>query len=101
MTHARLPRMSIRRKFLLPRPNGSQYTRPITAWLFFALPDHQLPKCTELILDFPGGGFVAMSPEHHEERLCSWAWRTGKPVLSLDYGKAPECRRIMICFFFT
>ena len=41
--------------------------------------------------DFPGGGFVSMTPEHHEERLRMWAVRTGKPVLSVDYGKAPEC----------
>ena len=32
-----------------------------------------------------------MSPEHHEERLREWAVTTGRPVLSLDYGKAPEC----------
>ena len=32
-----------------------------------------------------------MTPEHHEERLRMWAIRTGKPVLSVDYGKAPEC----------
>jgi hypothetical protein len=32
-----------------------------------------------------------MSPEHHEERLRVWALRTGRPVLSIDYGKAPEC----------
>jgi len=38
-----------------------------------------------------------MTPEHHEERLCAWAERTGRPVLSLDYGKAPECE----CFCFT
>ena len=31
-----------------------------------------------------------MTPEHHEERLCAWAEKTGRPVLSIDYGKAPE-----------
>jgi len=31
-----------------------------------------------------------MSPEHHEERLRSWAVKTGKPVISIEYGKAPE-----------
>ncbi|KAJ7689539.1 alpha/beta hydrolase fold-domain-containing protein, partial [Mycena metata] len=64
--------------------------RPITGFLFFALPEKQLSKTTDLILDFPGGGFVAMSPEHHEEHLRMWAITTGKPVLSIDYGKAPE-----------
>lgn len=32
-----------------------------------------------------------MSPEHHEERLRMWTISTGKPVLAIDYGKAPEC----------
>ncbi|KAJ7446239.1 Alpha/Beta hydrolase protein [Mycena galericulata] len=85
-----LPRVTIRRKILLPRPAGSTYDRPIVGFLFFALPEKQLSKATDLILDFPGGGFVAMSPEHHEERLRMWAVTTGKPVLSIDYGKAPE-----------
>ncbi|KAJ6500138.1 Alpha/Beta hydrolase protein [Mycena vitilis] len=85
-----LPRVSIRRKILLPRPTSSTYERPITCFLFFALPEKQLIKATDLILDFPGGGFVAMSPEHHEERLRMWAITTGKPILSIDYGKAPE-----------
>lgn len=31
-----------------------------------------------------------MNPEHHAERLLRWAKRTGRPVLSFDYGKAPE-----------
>lgn len=42
-------------------------------------------------MDFPGGGFIAMGPDCHEERLRRWAKRTGKPVLGIDYGKAPEC----------
>ncbi|KAJ7072154.1 Alpha/Beta hydrolase protein [Mycena amicta] len=85
-----LPSISIRRKILFSRPASSTYERPITAYLFFALPEKQLSRATDLILDFPGGGFVAMSPEHHEERLRMWAISTGKPVLSIDYGKAPE-----------
>ncbi|KAF8894039.1 Alpha/Beta hydrolase protein [Infundibulicybe gibba] len=85
-----LPRVSIRRRILLPRPGSSSYARPITAYLFFSPPERQLSRATELILDFPGGGFVAMTPEHHEERLRMWAVATGRPVLSIDYGKAPE-----------
>ncbi|KAL0956398.1 hypothetical protein HGRIS_002545 [Hohenbuehelia grisea] len=89
-TFLRLPPIAIRRKILLPRPKGSAYQRPITAYLFFALPEKRLCKTSDLILDYPGGGFIAMSPEHHEERLRGWAISTGKPVLSIDYGKAPE-----------
>ena len=59
--------------------------------LFFARPEAELANCTELIIDCAGGGFVAMGPECHEERLRRWAKRTGKPIISIDYGKAPEC----------
>ena len=45
-----------------------------------------------LIFDVPGGGFISMGPEHHEERLRSWAVKTCRPVISIEYGKAPECR---------
>ncbi|KAL6310381.1 Alpha/Beta hydrolase protein [Sparassis latifolia] len=88
ITH--LPKVTIRRRLFLPRPGDSTYTRPIVAWLFFAPPEHHLARATDLILDFPGGGFISMTPEHHEDRLRMWAVRTGKPVLSIDYGKAPE-----------
>ena len=40
-----------------------------------------------------------MTPEHHEERLRVWAEKTGRPVLSLDYGKAPE-RECSLLFLF-
>ena len=33
-----------------------------------------------------------MGPEHHEERLRSWAVKTCRPVISIEYGKAPECK---------
>ena len=85
------PNVSLHRKILLPRPSTSTYDRPITAYIYFAPPAPQLHNTTDLILDFPGGGFVAMSPDHHDERLRTWALRTGKPVLSVEYGKAPEC----------
>lgn len=85
------PRVSLRREIVLQRPSTSAYSRPIHAVLFFAPPAHRLSKATDLILDIPGGGFIAMTPESHEERLRMWAWRTGKPVLSLNYAKAPEC----------
>jgi acetyl esterase/lipase len=88
----RLPKVKIARKLLIRRPLSSIYNRPITAHLFFASSARQLAEATDLILDFPGGGFVAMTPEHHEERLRLWAEKTGKPVLAIDYGKAPECK---------
>ncbi|KAM0791553.1 hypothetical protein ACM66B_006001 [Microbotryomycetes sp. NB124-2] len=84
------PRVGIRRKILLPRPAGSPYTRPIVAWLFYNGTDADLSHQTELIFDLPGGGFICMTPEHHEERIRRWTIRTGRPVISFDYGKAPE-----------
>ena len=60
--------------------------------LFFNGTREALAKCTELVVDFPGGGFIAMGPECHEERLRLWAKRTGKPILGVNYGKAPECK---------
>jgi acetyl esterase/lipase len=44
-----------------------------------------------VVLDFPGGGFVAMSPRHHDDKLLAWARQCpGVPIISIDYKKAPE-----------
>ena len=85
------PSLPFVRKVSIARPKYSGHSRPITAWLFFDGTEDELNHCTELILDFPGGGFIAMDPKQHEERLRMWAKRTKRPVLSVDYGKAPEC----------
>src|ERR1700722_3501416 len=37
-----LPRIPVCRKIRLSRPKSSTYDRPITAWLFFALPEEEL-----------------------------------------------------------
>ena len=85
------PRLPVVRQILIPRPPNSNHRKPITAWLFWSRPETELESATDLILDFPGGGFVSLSPTHHEERLRRWALLSGRPVLSIDYGKAPEC----------
>ncbi|KAI0040005.1 alpha/beta-hydrolase [Auriscalpium vulgare] len=83
--------LAMYRKILLRRPKSSPYTRPITAHLYFKPdPTDALALQEDLVLDFPGGGFVAMTPEHHDERLRLWASKMGRPVLSIEYGKAPE-----------
>ncbi|KAM0752725.1 alpha/beta-hydrolase [Meredithblackwellia eburnea MCA 4105] len=84
------PRLGINRKVLLPRPKGSTYSKPITAYLYFDGTEDELALQTDLIFDIPGGGFICMNPEHHEERTLRWAKRTGRPVIGFDYGKAPE-----------
>lgn len=47
------------------------YSKPVTAWLYFSGSQLALSQTRELILDFPGGGFVSMSPENHEERVSN------------------------------
>ncbi|WVQ98635.1 hypothetical protein IAU59_005765 [Kwoniella sp. CBS 9459] len=86
------PRLSTVRNVTIPRPPTSSRASlpPVKATLFFHGSEAELAKATELVVDYPGGGFIAMGPECHEERLRTWAKRTGKPVLGVDYGKAPE-----------
>ncbi|CAE7078876.1 unnamed protein product [Rhizoctonia solani] len=87
ITYFERPGLPVVRKLVFPRP-GSEY--PFTVHLFFAGPEEELKNQRELLLDFPGGGFICMSPLDHEERLRRWAIRTGRPVLAVDYHKAPE-----------
>lgn len=89
-TYFHRPSLPVARQILLPRPAQSHSRKPVKAWLFFARPEHELENTTDLILDIPGGGFVSLGPRHHEERLRRWALVSGRPVLSIDYGKAPE-----------
>ena len=78
------------RAIRIPRPTESSYKEPVNAWLYFDGPLSALKNHTKVILDFPGGGYVAMTPRHHDDKLMAWSGRTGLPVLSLDYRKAPE-----------
>ena len=93
-TYFQRPSLPIVRNLLIPRPSISSRSHlpPVKAILYFNGNEKDLAKVTQLVVDFPGGGFVAMSPESHEERLRRWAKRTGKPVLGVNYGKAPECK---------
>lgn len=94
MTAFHRPSLPIIRHVTIPRPASSSRSSlpPVKAMLFFSGTEAELAVATQLVVDFPGGGFIAMGPECHEERLRAWAKRTGKPVLGIDYGKAPECR---------
>lgn len=90
LTYLDRPSLPVARKLLINRAATSTNAKPIVAWLFFSRSERELKFATDLILDFPGGGFVTMGPQHHEERLRRWAIQTGRPVLSVDYCKAPE-----------
>ncbi|KAF1835981.1 alpha/beta-hydrolase, partial [Decorospora gaudefroyi] len=78
------------RKIRIPRPKESAYKEPVIGWLYFNGPLSALKKHDKVVLDIPGGGFVAMDPRNHDDKLMGWAGKTGLPVLSLDYKKAPE-----------
>ena len=78
------------KKIRIPRPPNSAYKEPITAWLYYDGPISSIGRHDKVILDIPGGGFVAMSPRNHDDKLYAWSGKTGLPVLSLDYRKAPE-----------
>ncbi|KAK7423886.1 hypothetical protein QQX98_000757 [Neonectria punicea] len=78
------------RQLRIPRPADSDYKEPILAWLYFDGPLADLERHDRLILDIPGGGFVAMDPRCNDDKLFAWAAKSGLPILSLDYKKAPE-----------
>ena len=78
------------RAIRIPRPTESSYKESVNAWLYFDGPLSALRNHTKIVLDIPGGGYVAMSPRHHDDKLLAWAGKTGLPILSLDYKKAPE-----------
>ncbi|KAH0169610.1 lipase, partial [Aureobasidium melanogenum] len=78
------------RAIRIPRPRQSSYAEPIQAWLYFDGPISDLKNHDKIVLDIPGGGFVAMDPRAHDDKLLAWGARTGLPVLALDYKKAPE-----------
>jgi acetyl esterase/lipase len=74
----------------IQRPEGSAYNEPIDFWLYYDKPQEMLSKETHIILDIPGGGFVAMDPRCHDDKLFAWAGKSKLPVVALNYKKAPE-----------
>ncbi|KAJ5923879.1 hypothetical protein N7466_008066 [Penicillium verhagenii] len=78
------------RAIRIPRPKQSVHSDPVSAWLYFDGPLSALKDQSCIVLDVPGGGFVAMGPRNSEDKLLSWAGQLKVPVLSIDYKKAPE-----------
>ncbi|KAJ5123862.1 Major facilitator superfamily domain general substrate transporter [Penicillium bovifimosum] len=78
------------RALRIPRPHQSVHTEPVNAWLYFDGPLTALKDQCLVVLDVPGGGFVAMSPRNSEDKLLSWAGQLKVPIISIDYKKAPE-----------
>ena len=70
------------RQVRIPRPKGSQYTEPIHAWLYFDGPLYELKNHDKVIMDIPGGGFVAWIQDvtttslwHGPRKPASRLWR--------------------------
>jgi acetyl esterase/lipase len=78
------------RQVRIARPPNSDYEEPVSAWLYYDGPLVDLKHHERIVLDIPGGGFVAMDPRCNDDKLFAWAAKSGLPVLSLDYKKAPE-----------
>ncbi|KAI4147346.1 MAG: hypothetical protein LQ340_005596 [Diploschistes diacapsis] len=78
------------KKVRIPRPPRSAYKEPVTGWLYYDGPFSTIDRHDKIVLDLPGGGFVAMGPRNNDDKLFAWSGKTGLPVLSLDYEKAPE-----------
>ncbi|KAJ1947027.1 hypothetical protein GGF37_000759 [Kickxella alabastrina] len=63
---------------------------PAKCHIMYAGPEGEFKSCRHVVLNFPGGGFVAMGPDCHKDYLSAWAERTQAVVVSVDYAKAPE-----------
>jgi hormone-sensitive lipase len=44
----------------------------------------------ELIFHIHGGGFISMSSFIHQAYTRIWAQNLDTPIISVDYGKAPD-----------
>ncbi|KAH9252713.1 hypothetical protein BSLG_008750 [Batrachochytrium salamandrivorans] len=62
----------------------------INARIYFDGTLAQLAEATELIFQIPGGGFVSMTPKNHDDYVSNWARQVRVPIVSINYGKAPE-----------
>ncbi|KAF9398993.1 hypothetical protein BGX21_006950 [Mortierella sp. AD011] len=92
MTWINAPRLGVRKqiKLKLSKEAGDYSDSVITLTIFFKGSEEELAKAEAIILDIPGGGFVAMHPSCHADYLMAWAGQTGMPIVSIDYKKAPE-----------
>eukprot|EP00656_Telonema_subtile_P047173 TRINITY_DN5402_c0_g3_i8.p1 TRINITY_DN5402_c0_g3~~TRINITY_DN5402_c0_g3_i8.p1 ORF type:complete len:337 (+),score=67.12 TRINITY_DN5402_c0_g3_i8:469-1479(+) len=87
-----MPVMSVRYEAFVPRSDGNGDVRVLVMYngSESELRNEQRKGPRKLLLSFPGGGFVAMNPEDHEDYLSVWAAELNVPVVSVDYRKAPE-----------
>ena len=58
-------------------------------YIYFCISE-ELANSRHIIVNYPGGGFIAMNPKHHEAYIRKWANYLRIPIISVDYRKAPE-----------
>jgi len=59
-------------------------------YVFYDGPEEELADNHEVIVHYHGGGFMSMSPAIHDDYLSVWATQIKKPIVSINYKKAPE-----------
>ncbi|KAF8938909.1 hypothetical protein BGZ58_011204 [Dissophora ornata] len=86
------PRIGIRKQIILrlSKDAGHHSDALVKVTIFFKGSEEELAKQPAIIMNTPGGGFVAMNPLCHADYLTAWAAQTGVPIVSIDYKKAPE-----------
>ncbi|OMJ29375.1 Hormone-sensitive lipase [Smittium culicis] len=65
-------------------------TKPALCYVMYAHEKENYKKTKNIILNFPGGGFVSMSPPCHDDYLSEWAYQNDAVIVSVDYAKSPE-----------
>jgi acetyl esterase/lipase len=84
------PKMSIRDILTVDRPEYHKELPPVEIYRYYYKPKETYADNDTILLQIHGGGFVAMNPVCHEDPLCVYAQKTGLPIISINYKKAPE-----------
>lgn len=78
------------RHLKIQRPKESGQKEPVDVWIYFEGSSEELKTQKKIVLDIPGGGFVAMGPRNHDDKLMGWSKKLKIPIVSVEYKKAPE-----------
>lgn len=78
------------RHLKIHRPKESGQQEPVDVWIYFEGSSEELKTQKKIVLDIPGGGFVAMGPRNHDDKLMGWSKKLKIPIVSVEYKKAPE-----------
>lgn len=84
------PRLTLGDVIQVERPIYNAHLPSIEVHRFYTEQLDQYADHDTILMQFPGGGFVAMGPPCHADPLAEWAKQTKIPVFSVNYKKAPE-----------